>query len=65
MIYSNYLSNYVKMAYIIILYNIGNIDVMGQIGELIGKIRELVEQESLRLVRGKMLYDEIKLHRLL
>lgn len=35
-------------------------DVAGQIEELNGKIRELVEQNSPRLVRGKMLYDEIK-----
>ena len=37
-----------------------NTDVAGQIEELNGKIRELVEQNSPRLVRGKMLYDEIK-----
>ena len=35
-------------------------DVAGQIEELNGKIRELVEQNSPRLVRGKMLYDDIK-----
>ena len=37
-----------------------NTDVAEQIEELNGKIRELVEQNSPRLVRGKMLYDEIK-----
>ena len=37
-----------------------NTDVAEQIVELNGKIRELVEQNSPRLVRGKMLYDEIK-----
>ena len=35
-------------------------DVAEQIEELNGKIRELVEQNSPRLVRGKMLYDDIK-----
>ena len=34
-------------------------DTTQQIEELNGKIRELVEQESPRLVRGKLLYDEI------
>ena len=37
-----------------------NTDVAEQIVELNGKIRELVEQNSPRLVRGKILYDEIK-----
>ena len=37
-----------------------NTDVAEQIEELNGKIRELVEQNSPRLVRGKMLYDDIK-----
>ena len=37
-----------------------NTDVAEQIVELNGKIRELVEQNSPRLVRGKMLYDDIK-----
>ena len=37
-----------------------NTDTVQQIEELNGKIRELVEQESPRLVRGKMLYDDIK-----
>ena len=37
-----------------------NTNVAEQIEELNGKIRELVEQNSPRLVRGKMLYDEIK-----
>ena len=37
-----------------------NTDVAEQIEELNGKIRELVEQNSPRLVRGKILYDEIK-----
>ncbi len=37
-----------------------NTDVAEQIEELNGKIRELVKQNSPRLVRGKMLYDEIK-----
>ena len=37
-----------------------NTDVAEQIEELNGKIRELVEQNSPRLVRGKKLYDEIK-----
>ena len=37
-----------------------NTDTVQQIEELNGKIRELVEQESPRLVRGKILYDEIK-----
>ena len=35
-------------------------DTTQQIEELNGKIRELVEQESPRLVRGKLLYDEIR-----
>ncbi|MBP3850787.1 MAG: hypothetical protein J6E43_08245, partial [Prevotella sp.] len=35
-------------------------DTTQQIEELNGKIRELVEQESPRLVRGKLLYDKIK-----
>ena len=37
-----------------------NTDATEQIEKLNGKIRELVEQESPRLVRGKILYDEIK-----
>jgi len=37
-----------------------NTDVAEQIVELNGKIRELVEQNSPRLVRGKIPYDEIK-----
>ena len=37
-----------------------NTDVTEQIVELNGKIRELVEQNSPRLVRDKILYDEIK-----
>ena len=37
-----------------------NTDTVQQIEELNGKIRELVEQNSPRLVRGKMLYDDIK-----
>jgi len=37
-----------------------NTNVAEQIEELNGKIRELVEQNSPRLVRGKILYDEIK-----
>ena len=37
-----------------------NTDVAEQIVELNGKIRELVEQNSPRLVRDKILYDEIK-----
>ena len=35
-------------------------DTTQQIEELNSKIRELVEQESPRLVRGKLLYDEIR-----
>ena len=35
-------------------------DTTQQIEELNSRIRELVEQESPRLVKGKMLYDEIK-----
>jgi hypothetical protein len=35
-------------------------DTTQQIEELSSRIRELVEQESPRLVKGKMLYDEIK-----
>lgn len=35
-------------------------DTAQQIEELNGRIRELVEQESPRLVRGKLLYDEIR-----
>ena len=37
-----------------------NTDVAEQIVELNGKIRELVEQNSPRLFRGKIPYDEIK-----
>ena len=37
-----------------------NTDTVQQIEELNGKIRELVEQESPRLVKGKLLYDEIR-----
>jgi hypothetical protein len=37
-----------------------NTDVAEQIVELNGKISELVEQNSPRLVRDKILYDEIK-----
>ena len=37
-----------------------NTDVAEQIVELNGKIRELVEQNSPRLVRDNILYDEIK-----
>jgi tetratricopeptide (TPR) repeat protein len=35
-------------------------DTMQQIEELNSRIRELVEQESPRLVKGKLLYDEIR-----
>ena len=35
-------------------------DTAQQIEELNGKIRELVEKESPRLIRGKLLYDEIR-----
>ena len=35
-------------------------DTTQQIEELNNKIRELVEQESPRLIRGKLLYDDIK-----
>ena len=44
----------------VLLIQQDNTDVAGQIEELNGKIRELVEQNSPRLVRGKILYDEIK-----
>ena len=37
-----------------------NTDVGEQMEKLNGKIRELMEQNSPRLVRGKILYDEIK-----
>ena len=37
-----------------------NTDTVQQIEELNGKIRELVEQESPRLVKGKLLYEDIK-----
>ena len=37
-----------------------DVDTTQQIEELNSKIRELVEKESPRLVRGKLLYDEIK-----
>ena len=47
----------------VLLIQQDNTDVAGQIEELNGKIRELVEQNSPRLVRGKILYDEIKKRR--
>ena len=49
-----------KQKKFVLLIQQDNTDVAGQIEELNGKIWNLVKQESPRLVRGKMLYDEIK-----